>query len=130
MLVPASNIASVGYRPAADKQAMMGRIQTRRMGHRASVIGHWATTARFSRSTTATWLSPPTISPIVTYNLFPDGSIVMPAGSPPGSLMLPTNLAVLVSTMSMEASVDPCWPLPPKVFKDFDAGINQMAAGS
>jgi hypothetical protein len=36
MLVPASNIASVGYRPAADKQAMMGRIQTRRMGHRAS----------------------------------------------------------------------------------------------
>src|SRR5712664_2096290 len=39
MLVPASNIASVSYRPAADKQAMMGRIQTGGMGHRAS--GDW-----------------------------------------------------------------------------------------
>jgi len=39
MLVSASNIAGVGYRPAADKQAMMGRIQTRSMGHRAS--GNW-----------------------------------------------------------------------------------------
>jgi hypothetical protein len=39
MLVPAPNVASVGYRPAADKQAMMGCIQTRGMGHRAS--GDW-----------------------------------------------------------------------------------------
>src|SRR6202171_2025069 len=36
MLVPSSNIASVGYRPAADEQTMMGCIQTRGMGHRAS----------------------------------------------------------------------------------------------
>src|SRR5229473_951138 len=39
MLVPASNIARVGYRPAADKQAMVCCIQTRRMGHRASGDG-------------------------------------------------------------------------------------------
>jgi len=38
-----------------------------------------------------------------TYNFFAEGSMVIPAGSPPGSLMLLTSLAVSVSTMSMEA---------------------------
>src|ERR1700730_5289446 len=39
MLVPASNIASVGYRPATDKQAMMDCVQTRGMGYWTS--GNW-----------------------------------------------------------------------------------------
>src|ERR1700694_6051493 len=39
MLVPASNIARMGFGPAANKQAMMGCVQTRGMGHRAS--GDW-----------------------------------------------------------------------------------------
>src|SRR6266404_3871732 len=117
MLVPAPYVARVCRHPAANKQAMMVQIQPGGRGNGASGVGQLATTARFSRSTTATWLSPPTISPIVTYNLFPDGSIVIPAGSPPGSLMLPTNWAVLVSTTSIEALLAPCWPLPPKSSK-------------
>src|SRR5216684_663767 len=36
MLVSASNIARMGFGPAADKQPMMGRVQTGGMGHRAS----------------------------------------------------------------------------------------------
>src|SRR5467141_4563888 len=39
MLVPASNVACMCRHSAADKQAMMGRIQTRRMRHRASGDG-------------------------------------------------------------------------------------------
>src|ERR1700730_32103 len=39
MLVPASNIAGMGFGPAADKQAMMGCVQTCGVGHRAA--GDW-----------------------------------------------------------------------------------------
>jgi len=63
MLVPASNIAMWAMRPAADKQAMMGRIQTRRMGHRAS--GDWplGDHGAFFQINDRNMLSPPTISP-------------------------------------------------------------------
>jgi len=39
MLVPASNVARMCRHSAADKQAMMGRIQTRGVGHWASGDG-------------------------------------------------------------------------------------------
>src|ERR1700730_6660803 len=39
MLVSATNIAGVSYRPAANKQTVMRQIQTRGMGHRAANDG-------------------------------------------------------------------------------------------
>src|SRR3979490_805348 len=39
MLVPTSNVAGVSFGPAANKQAMMGGVQARGMGHWAS--GDW-----------------------------------------------------------------------------------------
>src|SRR5712671_1497291 len=109
-----SDIAGVRDGRAANKQTMMSRVQTSGMRHRA--FRNWPLSdhrAFFEIDDGNVTFAVHNIS-MVTYNFFPEGSMAIPAGSPPGSLMLPTNVAVFVSTISIDASVDPCWPLPPK----------------
>ena len=82
---------------------MMGSVQARGMWHRAirdrPLGDHFVFFEINDRDVAIAIYN----VPIVTYNFFPDGSRATPAGSPPGNLMLSTNLAVFVSTMSMEA---------------------------